>query len=229
MTSIIENGCTSCRQCGIRDAFSSSISITQSSRQPIDIVVAGAGLFEQAVSIGVPRLSVLGNADMVLHGGLHLFTEDFSSALRQLYDIHLLLAYFADRNGFWEQLVSRAQDHRLGRILFYLLRYSEAVFDTHVPAKTKSAAAAHAPNKILLAMMDRLVVAAILSSNDASNSLNGIIFQWLLFVRSHWLRMPPGLLVRHLLRKAWQNSASGRIGAVRTKPEIKPESNNVTR
>jgi hypothetical protein len=25
---------------------------------------------------------------------------------------------------------------------------------------------------------------------------------WLLFVRSHWLRMPPGLLAVHLLRKA---------------------------
>jgi hypothetical protein len=24
---------------------------------------------------------------------------------------------------------------------------------------------------------------------------------WLLFLRSHWLRMPPGLLAAHLLRK----------------------------
>jgi len=27
---------------------------------------------------------------------------------------------------------------------------------------------------------------------------------WLLFVRSHWLRMPPGLLAAHLLRKAFR-------------------------
>ena len=27
--------------------------------------------------------------------------------------------------------------------------------------------------------------------------------RWLLFVRSHWLRMPLQLLVPHLVRKAW--------------------------
>ena len=27
--------------------------------------------------------------------------------------------------------------------------------------------------------------------------------RWLLFVRSHWLRMPLHLLVPHLVRKAW--------------------------
>jgi len=32
--------------------------------------------------------------------------------------------------------------------------------------------------------------------------------RWLLYVRSHWLRMPPALLTRHLLRKAWARTRS---------------------
>jgi len=27
---------------------------------------------------------------------------------------------------------------------------------------------------------------------------------WLMFVRSHWLRMPPHLLLPHLARKSWR-------------------------
>ena len=27
---------------------------------------------------------------------------------------------------------------------------------------------------------------------------------WLLFLRSHWLRMPPGMLIKHLLGQAWR-------------------------
>lgn len=28
---------------------------------------------------------------------------------------------------------------------------------------------------------------------------------WLLYVRAHWLRMPPHLLTVHLTRKAWRS------------------------
>ena len=30
---------------------------------------------------------------------------------------------------------------------------------------------------------------------------------WLLFIRSHWVRMPPLMLVRHLLHKAFKSKA----------------------
>jgi hypothetical protein len=45
--------------------------------------------------------------------------------------------------------------------------------------------------------MDRLVARTLTSGADGGKWAASA-----LYVRSHWLRMPPALLVRHLLRKA---------------------------
>jgi hypothetical protein len=55
--------------------------------------------------------------------------------------------------------------------------------------------------------MDRLLDAAFATAHDScSTPLSGVA-SWILYVRSHWLRMPPNLLVPHLIRKSWQRYA----------------------
>jgi hypothetical protein len=163
-------------------------------------------LFEDVVPLGEPHLSVLGRADMVLHSGTHLFTEEFSAALRQLYDLHLLLEEFGALDAFWNQLTERADRHGLGRILFYLLRYTNAAFDTTVPAATKATVSRHKPNAVILAIMDTLVISASIDASTGSRFPSADFAQWCLYVRSHWLKMPPWQLFQHLSRKAWQNN-----------------------
>ena len=170
--------------------------------------VSAGSLFEHVIPLDTPLLSVLGQADMVLHSGAHLFTEEFSAALRQLYDLHLLLEEFGTNNAFWTRLAARADHHGLGRILFYLLRYTIAVFETTVPAAAMVAVSPHAPNALILAVMDKLVIAAVSNANDDTAIPSAGFAQWCLYVRSHWLKMPPWQLLQHLSRKAWQNLAN---------------------
>jgi len=190
--------------------------------------ISAGRLFEDVVPLGEPRLSVLGRADMVLHSGIHLFTEEFSAALRQLYDLHLLLEESGARDAFWNRLTERADRLGLGRILFYLLRYPNAVFDTTVPAATKAAVSSHAPNAAILAMMDTLVISAISDANTGTRFPSADFAQWCLYVRSHWLKMPPWQLFRHLSRKAWQNFVDGfgRPASVDTRHEPGQIENN---
>jgi hypothetical protein len=55
--------------------------------------------------------------------------------------------------------------------------------------------------------MDRLLDAAFATAHDSCRTPLSGVAAWTLYVRSHWLRMPPNLLVPHLIRKSWQRHA----------------------
>ena len=57
-------------------------------------------------------------------------------------------------------------------------------------------------NAPVLALMGRLVTRAFEPHYPVGRE--PVVSQWFLYVRSHWLRMPPGLLTGHLSRKAWR-------------------------
>jgi hypothetical protein len=149
---------------------------------------------------GAPNVLVLRPSDMVLHGSAHLFHDgSIGGALRDLVDLDDLLRHFASEPSFWDELLDRARRLDLGRPLFYTLRYAARVLGTPVPAAALEAAAAFRPGRVALALMDRLVPAALLPRDPDRPS--GGFRRWLLYVRSHWLRMPPLLLARHLATK----------------------------
>lgn len=149
----------------------------------------------------LPGLRVLAPVDMVLHSMTHLFhNEEMSHGLRDLSDLDLLLRHFAPQPGFWSALVARARELDLRRPLYYGLRYSQRLLGTPVPVDVRRFIEADAPRWLSLAdalwrralagphasIADRLTPAALAA----------------LYVRAHWLRMPPMLLARHLLTKA---------------------------
>ena len=143
------------------------------------------------------RLYVLAPADMVLHSAAHLFHDgDLHRSLRNLVEIHDLLTHFGAMPDFWPALVPRASALSLGRPLCYALRYCRRLLDTPVPEITMSHAMADAPAPTTLTLMDRIVPSALITG---SGDLGGGAL--LLYVRSHWLRMPPWLLAPHLARQ----------------------------
>lgn len=147
---------------------------------------------------GAPHVLVLCPTDMVLHGAAHLFHDGaIAGALRDLVDLDDLLRHFARDPAFWKGLVPRAGRLDLGRPLFYTLRYASRVLGTAVPAEALAAAEAFRPPRLALALMDRLVPAAL--APDA-----GGLARSLLYVRSHWLRMPFPLLAYHLATKGFR-------------------------
>jgi len=158
-----------------------------------------AALFADAVSVrGQPGLLVLSPPDMVLHSVTHLFMNDeLSHALRDLSDIDALLRHFGNEPGFWASLADRAQRHQVGRLLHHGLRYVQRLFGTPVPAGLVAAIPAAVPGPALQALLDALW----LRTFDADNQAAGIAGA-ALYIRGHWLRMPPLLLARHLGVKA---------------------------
>jgi hypothetical protein len=152
-------------------------------------------LFRDSVALDGGRLRVLAPADMVLHSALHLFNDEVGLPLRDLFDQHDLLVHFGARPQFWDELHARARLHALERPLFYMLRELSRRLGTPIPRTTERAVRAFAPPSLVLAAMDWLFERHLIVRRGTAFA------RALLLARTHWLRMPPALLARHLAIK----------------------------
>jgi hypothetical protein len=160
-------------------------------------------LFEDALELpDMPGLFVLAPVTMFLHSAAHLFHEgELDNGLRDLFDLDALLRDFGSRPGFWDELAPRARALGLTRPLFHALRYTTRLLGTPVPADVMNQAAADAPR--WQAPLDACYERALMPVHTSCDSPLTGAARLALYVRSHWLRMPVGLLARHLARKAW--------------------------
>ena len=183
------------------------------------VISDASALIRAAVPVeGMPGVRVLAPADMVLHSAMHLFfNEEFSHGLRDLSDMDLLLRHFGTGATFWDELSNRARYLNLERPLYYCLRHTVRVFETPVPEKVQSAAKQAASAGWLSgALMDRLWQVALRPPHASLSEPYDTVAGSLLYLRSHWQKMPPHLLAYHLLHKAF-----------RGKPDEKTESPKV--
>jgi hypothetical protein len=162
-------------------------------------------LLERAEPIPGTPYKRLCPADMVLHTAAHMFQDgDLHQSLRELADIDGLLRVFHVQPGFWEALIRRAPEMDLRRPLFYALRYSQLFLETPIPEFVMSASQEWKPPKAVIRIMDLLVVQALRPQHATTATIVSPFARWLLYVRSHWLRMPPLLLTQHLIHKAFK-------------------------
>jgi hypothetical protein len=94
------------------------------------------------------------------------------------------------------------------RPVFYALRYSRSFLETPIPEFVVSASQAWRPPRAILRVMDQLVSQALLPRLASTKTLASESARWLLYVRSHWLSMPPLLLTQHLIYKAFKRQFS---------------------
>ncbi|MCW5632310.1 MAG: nucleotidyltransferase family protein [Rubrivivax sp.] len=162
----------------------------------------GALLVERAVPLpGYRNLHVLAPEDMVLHGMTHLFmNEEMSHALRDLSDLDLLLRHFGTEPDFWARLLARAARLDLGRPLHYGVRHAARVFCTPVPPDVAARTNDLGPRRPRL--MDAIWHRALRAPHPSAAGRGRAAALFALYVRGHWLRMPPWLLARHLTVKA---------------------------
>lgn len=160
-------------------------------------------LFERLIEIK-PGIFTLSWQDMVIHSATHLFHEgEFHHGLRDLWDLDRMLRDFPNRDPcFWDGLVSRARELQLLGSLFHGLTYARTVFSTPIPEDVFRDASNWA-RSLRKPVMDFLFLRAF-RPNQPQNSLpfTGLALN-LLYVRSHYLRLPLYLLLPHLARKAW--------------------------
>ena len=156
-------------------------------------------LLEQARDAG--GTAVLSPEHMVLHAAAHLFQDgEVAGALRDVVDLRDLLEQFGGDSGFEGRLIGEARALGLGRPLFYAIRYARLAGCTIDFVGVRS----WQPSAPLLAAMDRLVERTLTRPDTTSGSLGAFA----LYTRSHWLKMPVGLLLRHLARKVTKNFSS---------------------
>jgi hypothetical protein len=185
-----------------------------------------APLFDAARPLEGGRLHVLAPAEMVLHSLVHLLLEcdpREGLRLRDLLDVHLLLEHFGREDGFWADLVPRARQLGLERPLFYGLRFVRRFFDARIPESVLTAADEAKPHGPLLWLMDRLVALAILPGHPDHRSRKAALARSLLYLRAHWMRMPPFLLARHLAYKAYLRIRGQRGSVDLTKLDLRQQ------
>ncbi|MEJ5999775.1 nucleotidyltransferase domain-containing protein [Paucibacter soli] len=178
------------------------------------IAVDAGALLAQVVPIeGWPGIYRLGDADMVLHSACHLFLDgEFDKGLRDLCDIDALLREFGARPEFWQQLPARAEALGLSRMLFHALRQSMRVFGTPVPAACLAAVSGAAPAAPLLRLMDAVLARALRPEHASCSDAGSRMARQFLYLRAHWMRMPLGLLLLHLGRKALRGPEAAAAG-----------------
>jgi len=141
---------------------------------------------------------VLCPTHMVLHAAVHLF-YDGAATIRDLADIDGLVRHFATAEAdFWETLVADARELHLERPAFYALRYAQRMLRTPVPPDLWERVDGAIPAGPVMRLMDTLVDATLAEHTRSAAALSSFA----LYVRSHWLRMPPLMLVRHLAHQA---------------------------
>jgi hypothetical protein len=163
---------------------------------------SSARLIERARSID-GGIRVLCPAHMVLHASAHLFHDgEIAGAIRDVVDLDGLLRCFSGTPGFWGDFIREARDLELTRPAYYALRYARRLLDTPLPSEVVSAIDPSEPPRAVRSLMDALVETTLVGKPGGLSSAAGLA----LYVRSHWLRMPPLLLARHLLRKSMRSS-----------------------
>jgi len=149
------------------------------------------------------RYAVLAQVDIVLHSMVHLFhNDDLSHSLRDLSDLDLLLRHLGHTPNFWADLVERASELDLKRPLFYGLRYTKMRLSTPVPPEALACASQGGPGRLLTMVSDWLWARALRPRHKTASDVSTSIALFALYVRAHWLRMPPFMLIRHLAVKA---------------------------
>lgn len=173
--------------------------LPSTARHPPDAAL----LLEHAQEVpNMPSVYVLSPTDMVLHSACHLFHEgELGNGLRDLSDLDRLFRHFGPQDGFWAEICERAGLLHLREPLDYAIRMCSRLLDTPFPGDILSMVERHRTLRtpLMVALWSRGLRAMHPVAPDRWTGFA----RWLLYVRAHWLRMPPHLLTAHLARKAW--------------------------
>lgn len=180
-------------------------------------------LIDASVEIpGLAPLRIPCPQDMLIHSITHLFHEgELHNGLRDLFDIDGLIRYFADSvPGFWDTLIDRAEDLNLTDSLFLGLHFADKLLGTPIPVSAlRECGRQGAPSSPVLRLLDAAYVKSLQPIHPECGSSATSFARWLLYVRAHWLRMPPHLLAIHLSRKAWKNAFPDKQPTTGTPPD----------
>jgi hypothetical protein len=138
--------------------------------------------------------------DTVLHRATHLFYDgDLRDSLRELVDIHELLKTYATEDSFENRLAQRARELDLGKPLYYALYFCRNLLGTNVSCRIIEDLRTSANRTPLRQLLCFFMKRQLTSLSPGRRGWLTLLSGWVLFLRSHWIKMPPLLLARHLI------------------------------
>ncbi|THF64472.1 hypothetical protein E6O51_03780 [Pseudothauera rhizosphaerae] len=156
-----------------------------------------ATMLERAMPVADDEgVFVLSPTDMLLHSATHLFHEgELPNGFRDLLDLDGLFRHFgAARPDFAAELDARAHTLHLEAPLAFARHQCIRLLKTPGIAPSR--------NGHVNRLSDALYDHALRPQHPLLDSPGSGFARWLLYVRAHWLRMPPHLLAWHLTHKA---------------------------
>jgi hypothetical protein len=134
--------------------------------------------------------AILSPYDRIIHCAAHLLADgELDGGLRNLWDMHCLLMAETD----WDGLARRAAHHGMLPEVQRAARLAHDFFGTAIPSSWNR-----------WHRQDKWYRLRLTARDDWGQPYRGFI-RFLFFVRSHWLRMPPLMLARHLWTK-WRRA-----------------------
>ncbi|WP_331042134.1 nucleotidyltransferase family protein [Sphingomonas sp.] len=149
-------------------------------------------------------LRILSPADMIVHAAAHLIADgDLTGGLRNLWDIDQLCREFEESDpDFCLDVMEQAHVHGLSAEVARALRLAQQLFGTPLTAYDF-------PMHVRFDAVpsDRIFCRRLLARDGWGRGTRPLT-RFAFYMRSHWLRMPPMLLARHLWIKWRRQSAS---------------------
>lgn len=155
---------------------------------------------------GHPGVHALSPVDMVLHSAAHLYAEgELELGCRGLLDLELLVNELAQDPAFWPSLTRRAASLHWERPLAQALVYLDELLRTPLPQAVREWAARERMRSApawRVHLLDAMYRRALRPDHDSFADRWTALARAGLYLRGHWLRMPPWLLAGHLARKS---------------------------
>ncbi|SEH18641.1 Uncharacterised nucleotidyltransferase [Sphingopyxis sp. YR583] len=135
--------------------------------------------------------AVLNPADMACHCAAHMLADgDLQGGLRNLWDFHSMTRDFAAADpGYWGKLDARADLHGLRIPVHRAARLARDLYGATLPQGWD-----------LQDPADVWFRRRLLARDDWGR-VTQLLLDQAFYIRSHWLRMPPAMLARHLWTK----------------------------
>lgn len=151
----------------------------------------------------LPAIRIPRPEHLLIHSIVHLLHEgELHNGLRDLFDIDGLLRAGARESDFWPRMVDAARTLDLAAPVFFGLHLVHRLIGSEIPVPVLSAlhhaAGVPRPSRSLMWLYRQ----AIRPENEAAESTLAASARLAIYVRAHWLRMPPHLLARHLAHKS---------------------------
>lgn len=140
-----------------------------------------AALLADRTPLAEGGLHTLSRNDILVHAAAHLFADgDLAGGMRNLWDVHCLVEEFGIAG-----LAERARHHGLSREVARALRLAGCLYGSVAYGSD----ARHVGDALYLRR---------LTARDGWGRATRPFTRFAFYVRSHWLRMPPAMLARHL-------------------------------